>query len=123
MVPEVMRNELIKKGLHIQKVYGQTENPFVLLLPKQDSERKIGSVGLPGFFTKVWISDKTGRELSSGEIGEIVVEGPTIVKGYWRMPHETKQSIVNGVFHTGDLGYKDKEGYFYLTGRLKNSNL
>jgi fatty-acyl-CoA synthase len=120
MIPRSLFEKLVEKGLYIQQGYGQTENPALTILPKADVQRKVGSVGLPGFFTHVWITDEKGNKLPPNQIGEIAVRGPTITRVYWNMPEKTNQTIINGVFHTGDLGYRDSEGYFYLVGRIKN---
>ncbi len=118
--PRSLFEELMSKGIYIQLALGQTENSFMLVLPKEDVKRKMGSIGLPGFFTDVWIVDEKGRELPPYEIGEIVARGPTVMSGYWNMPEETERVIVNGVLHTGDLGYRDEEGYFYMVDRAKD---
>jgi fatty-acyl-CoA synthase len=112
-----MFEELAAKGIHMQQGLGQTENSFMMLLPKEDILRKKGSVGLPSFFGEVWIVDKEGRELPPGQIGEFVAKGPTIMVGYWKMPEETAEAIKGGVLHTRDLGYRDEEGYFYIVDR------
>ena len=118
--PPTMLDELAEKGLHMQQGLGLTENSAMMILPRKDLQRKMGSVGLPGFFTHAWIEDVNGKELSEGEIGEIVAKGPTVMSGYWNMPDKTKATIVNGVLHTGDLGYRDEEGYFYIVDRAKD---
>jgi fatty-acyl-CoA synthase len=92
----------------------------MMMLPKADIMRKAGSIGLPGFFTEIWIEDSNGRRLPPGEIGEIVATGPTVMTGYWNNPEKTRETIVNGVLHTGDLGYTDKDGYFYIVDRAKD---
>jgi fatty-acyl-CoA synthase len=112
-----MFEELATKGIHMQQGLGQTENSFMMLLPKEDILRKMGSVGLPSFFGEVWIVDKEGRELPSGQIGEFVAKGPTIMTGYWNMPEETAKAMEGGVLHTRDLGYRDEEGYFFIVDR------
>jgi fatty-acyl-CoA synthase len=119
--PQSLFDELRAKGICIQLALGQTENSFMLVLPKEDAKRKMGSIGLPGFFTDVWIAGKGGKELPANEIGEIVARGPTVMSGYWNMPEETARTIVEGVLHTGDLGYRDEEGYFYFVDREKDA--
>ena len=60
------------------------------------------------------------RNCPPGKTGEIVVKGPTIMKGYWNMPKETAEALRNGWLHTGDVGYMDEDGYFYITDRKKD---
>jgi fatty-acyl-CoA synthase len=119
--PRSLFEELMAKGIYMQLAMGQTENSLMLYLPKEDVMRKMGSVGLPGFFTNVWIADEQGKELPPHEIGELCARGPTVMSGYWNLPEETAKTIVGGVLHTGDLGYRDEEGYFYLVDRAKDA--
>jgi fatty-acyl-CoA synthase len=118
--PPTLFDELAKRGLFMQQGFGQTENSAMMLLPKEDIHRKRGSVGKPGFFTDVWIAGQNGKPLPPGEIGEIVAKGPTVMSGYWNMPEATEKAIVDGVLHTGDLGYMDEEGCFYIVDRVKD---
>lgn len=118
--PASLIEDLAKRGLHMQQGFGQTENSAMMVLPKDDILRKMGSIGKPGYFTEIWIEDKTGKKLPPGEIGEIVAKGPTVMSGYWNLPEITAQTIVSGVLHTGDLGYMDEEGYFYIVDRAKD---
>jgi fatty-acyl-CoA synthase len=118
--PPSLFEELAKRNLHLQQGFGQTENSAMMLLPKEDIQRKIGSIGKPGFFTDIWISDGNGKRLPPGEFGEICAKGPTVMSGYWGKPEETASTIVKGVLHTGDLGYVDEEGYFYIVDRAKD---
>jgi len=92
----------------------------MMLLPREDIQRKMGSIGKPGFFTDIWIAGANGKRLQPGEIGEIVARGPTVMSGYWNMKEETERTLVNGILHTGDLGYIDEEGYFYIVDRAKD---
>jgi len=112
--------DLAERGIHLQQGFGQTENSAMMTLPKEDVLRKRGSVGIPGYFTEIWIADVEGRPLPPKQTGEIVAKGPTVMSGYWNMPDETAKTIVNGVLRTGDLGYMDEEGYFYMVDRAKS---
>jgi len=86
-----------------------------------DGPRKPGSIGLPLPQLKVKIvSPETGETLASGQTGEIRLKGPGITPGYWRNPRATARAFENGWFKTGDLGYVDPDGYYYLTDRIKN---
>jgi fatty-acyl-CoA synthase len=118
--PAILIEELAKRNLFMQQGFGQTENSAMMLLPREDIFRKMGSIGKPGFFTEIWISDEKGRKLPPGEIGEIVASGPTVMTGYWNRPEDTANTIVNGVLHTGDLGYVDEEGFFYMVDRARD---
>ncbi len=118
--PLVLLEELAKRGLRMQQGFGQTENSAMMMLPINDLKRKQGSVGLSGFFTDVWIADKNGRKLPPHEIGEIVAKGPTVMSGYWNMPEATAEAIRDGILRTGDMGYMDEDGYFYIVDRAKS---
>lgn len=118
--PSSLLRDLESYGLNMQQGFGQTENSAMMILPKKDILRKEGSIGLPGFFTDVWIEDENGKKLPPGEIGEIVAAGPTVMSGYWNMPEKTASTIVNGRLFTGDLGYMDEDGYFYIVDRAKD---
>ena len=84
-------------------------------------EKKSGSIGLPLPNVEVRIvNPETFQDLDVGEVGEIWLKGPNVTPGYWRKPRETESVFVNGWFRTGDLGKKDKDGYYYITDRLKH---
>jgi fatty-acyl-CoA synthase len=112
--------ELAKRGIHLQQGFGQTECSAMMVLPKEDLFRKMGSVGKPGFFADIWIARADGTRAAPGEIGEIVAKGPTVMTGYWNLPEKTAEVITDGVLKTGDLGYVDEEGYFYIVDRAKD---
>ena len=86
-----------------------------------DRPRIKGSIGVPWPDTDVEIrSVENGEPLPFGEIGEIAIKGPQVMKGYWNRPEETGQTLINGWFLTGDLGYMDEDGYFYIVDRKKD---
>ena len=81
-------------------------------------KRLATSIGLPMEDVEIQVRDEKGKELPAGQMGEIVVRGPRIMKGYWKDEERTKKAFTaDGWYRTGDLGYKDEEGYIYLTGR------
>ncbi len=99
--------------LPLALTYGLTETASQVATALPDEVgRKPGSAGKPLLFTRVSIQDENGRELPPGEIGEIVVTGPTVVPGYYRHPEQT-----GGTFHTGDLGTLDEDGDLWVVQR------
>ena len=83
--------------------------------------KKPGSIGLPLPHVEVRIvNPETFQDVRPGEVGEIWLRGPNVTPGYWRKVRETEAAFVDGWFRTGDLGKKDKDGYYYITDRLKH---
>lgn len=101
-------------GILTVQGYGLTETSPVITAENEKCI-KYGTVGLPIPEVEVKIEDKNEKG-----IGEIVAKGPNIMKGYYEMPEETEKVLKDGWFYTGDLGYIDKKGYIYITGRKKN---
>jgi long-chain acyl-CoA synthetase len=109
-----------KFGLEIREGYGMTEAGAIAAQPL-DCPARFGSIGKPSMkCLTVKVFDDEGRELPPGQQGEIVVKGPAIMKGYWNLPDETAATIKDGWLHTGDIGYMDEDGYFYITDRKKD---
>jgi fatty-acyl-CoA synthase len=81
---------------------------------------KLGSAGIAPFFTDVKIVDNDGHDVPDGERGEIVVRGPNVMKGYWNRPDATAEVLIDGWFHTGDVGIRDADGYFFIVDRKKD---
>ncbi|MBO1914221.1 AMP-binding protein, partial [Microvirga sp. 3-52] len=101
--------------------YGLTETSPVshanFVWARQDDRVK-GSVGVPWPDTDSCILGPESNEpLAVGEIGEIAIKGPQVMRGYWNKPEDTERTFRDGWFLTGDLGYMDKEGYFYIVDR------
>ena len=115
-----------KFGLVIRNAYGLTETNSPTHLAPREREAPVDpssgslSVGLPVYNVRAWISDDDGRPTPVGEAGEIVVDGPMVVPGYWNKPQETAEVMREGGFHTGDIGFMDQEGWFYLIDRKKD---
>ncbi|RWR05176.1 long-chain-fatty-acid--CoA ligase [Siminovitchia fortis] len=102
--------------------YGLTEtSPVTHANFLWDRERVKGSIGIPWPDTDAMIvSLENGEPLPPGEVGEIAVKGPQVMKGYWNMPEETEKTMKDGWLLTGDLGYMDEKGYFYVVDRKKD---
>lgn len=118
---EVMREVEQKFRAQVIELYGLTETAGVVTCNPMYYPAKPGSVGLPIPPVRVKIVDAEGpsREVGVGQIGELCVRGPVVMKEYWKMPKETEETIVDGWLHTGDLAEMDEEGFIYLKGRKK----
>lgn len=99
--------------------YGLSEGTCVSSLNPLHGERKIGSIGTPLEGQEMAIMDASNKPLADGEIGEIVVKGANVMQGYFKNEEATSAAIVDGWLHTGDMGYRDQEGYYFITGRKK----
>ncbi|MDE3024305.1 MAG: AMP-binding protein [Acidobacteriota bacterium] len=112
-------------GTYIHSVYGLTETtspshivPFGARAPVDPRSGALG-VGVPTFNTMSSIVDESHGELAVGDIGEIAISGPQVVPGYWNKPDETAQTMPGGVLYTGDVGFMDEDGWFYVVDRKK----
>ena len=113
-------------GAYIHNIYGLTETtspshcvPIGTRAPV-DPDSGALSVGVPIFNTVVHVVDEQGNDVPPGEIGEFVTSGPQVVSGYWEKPEETEHAIPGGALHTGDVGFMDPDGWFYLVDRKKD---
>jgi long-chain acyl-CoA synthetase len=96
--------------------YGLSESTCRSTFNPPDARRRSGSCGKP-IGNEMMIVDEEDREMANGELGEIVLRGENILKGYYRNPEATATAFRNGWFHTGDIGYRDDEGFFYIVDR------
>ncbi|MEM7392482.1 MAG: long-chain fatty acid--CoA ligase, partial [Verrucomicrobiota bacterium] len=120
MPVEVMKRFEDKFGKLIYEGDGPTECSPVTCCNPIGETRKPGSVGKVVPNVEMKIMDDDGKELPRGEIGEICVRGPNVMKGYWNRPEETAESFFEDWFRTGDLGNEDEEGYFFIVDRKKD---
>jgi long-chain acyl-CoA synthetase len=109
-----------------QQGYGMTEAaPLVAVLAAEDHERALAegreeilaSAGKPIPGVEVRIVDEDGRDVPPGEIGEVIVRGPNVMKGYWNLPEATEEALRGGWYHTKDMARWDEDGYLYLVDR------
>jgi acyl-CoA synthetase (AMP-forming)/AMP-acid ligase II len=107
--------------IHLTNAYGQTESgPCITDYWDKDILEKPNAVGKPSRHVKVKIVDDTGTELPIGQVGEITYKVPSVMKGYYKDPELTAQTIKRGWAHSGDIGFIDKEGYVYIVDRKKD---
>jgi fatty-acyl-CoA synthase len=101
--------------------YGQTESsPLGSTLQPVDFERKISSIGTPHMGVEMKIFDENDQEVPAGQVGEVVLRGPCVMKGYFKNEAKTAETLRNGWLHTGDLGRFDDEGFLYFIDRKKD---
>ncbi len=121
--PEVADRLEERLGRYLHNMYGQTETtspshavPAGLRAPVDEATGAL-SVGLPVFDTVARVVDESGDEVAAGDIGEIVTAGPQVVPGYWDNPAATAAAMPTGEFHTGDVGFMDADGWFFVVDR------
>jgi long-chain acyl-CoA synthetase len=125
---EIAKGFREKTGVEIIEGYGITEASAQAIAPpfRPDKRRhdKFGSIGIPlknsKRETEVKIVDENGEELPPNKVGELVIKGDHVMKGYWKLPEETEKTIRQGWLHTGDLAKMDEDGYFYIVDRKKD---
>jgi acyl-CoA synthetase (AMP-forming)/AMP-acid ligase II len=117
--PEQQRAFEQRFGIPIVEAMGMTESASIAFCnPLAPERRRLGSPGLP-LGVDARVVDPQGRALADGERGEIEIRGPSVMAGYYRSPEQTAKALRDGWLATGDLGYRDADGYYFITGRLK----
>lgn len=109
-------------GCTLVEGYGLSEASPVVTCNPLTGEPRTASIGIAMDETVVEVRDTADptKILGPGENGEICVRGPQVMPGYWQRPEESKQAFVDGALRTGDIGYRDEDGYFYLVDRIKD---
>ncbi len=116
---EVLRGFEEAFGCKVLEGYGLSETSPVASFNHPDRERKPGSIGTPIEGVEMKVVDDDGREVPTGEVGEILIRGHNVMKGYWRQPEATAEAIKDGWFATGDMARVDEDGYFFIVDRKK----
>lgn len=118
--PHDLIQAFFDKGLLFGQGFGMTEtSPSLFMLSKEDAEQKIGSIGKPVLFCEYRLIDSEGTIVREGDVGELIVRGPIVMKEYWNRPEATAEALRNGWLYTGDLARVDEDGFLYIVGRKK----
>ena len=108
-------------GCTLVEAYGLTETSPAACINPMDLPEYNGSIGLPIPSTDACLKDEDGRKVATGEVGELCLKGPQVMKGYWNRPDETAATIdAEGWLHTGDMAKMDERGFFYIVDRKKD---
>ncbi|QUW21635.1 fatty acid--CoA ligase family protein [Sporosarcina sp. Marseille-Q4063] len=109
-----------KFDVRVSEGYGLSESSPVTCFNPSDRERIPGSIGTNITNVVNKVVDELGNEVPDGEVGELIVRGPNVMKGYYKMPEETAAALRDGWLYTGDLARRDEDGYFYIVDRKKD---
>ena len=130
MPVELLRRGMEKWGSIFIQFYGATEDgPNVTMLSKRqhdvldrppEEQKALGSAGFPHIGVQVRIVDQNDEDVEPGHVGELIVRSKGVMQEWWRRPEETRETIVDGWVHTGDLGRYDEKGYIYIVDRKKD---
>jgi len=121
MVPLPVIRKYLEKGVAVGQIYGSSETaPIAIVLLGEDGERKIGSTGKPALHCEARIVDADGRDLPPGEPGEILIRGPNVLIEYWGNEEATNEALRDGWYYSGDIGYRDEDGFYYVVDRKKD---
>jgi acyl-CoA synthetase (AMP-forming)/AMP-acid ligase II len=119
-VPVTLIQEYAAAGIQVRQLYGLTEGNTATVLDPENALAKVGSCGKPFFHAEIRVVDDEGRDVGPEVNGEILLKAPNIMKGYWKRPKDTAETIKNGWLHTGDIGKMDKDGFLYIMDRKKD---
>ncbi|MEU9144596.1 long-chain fatty acid--CoA ligase [Streptomyces sp. NPDC048349] len=107
-------------GCPVVEGYGLSETAPVVTFGSLDGPRKPGSIGTPIDGVRVRLIDDGGKEVAEGEVGEIAVQGPNVMPGYWNRPEADEAAFADGWFRTGDLARRDEDGFYFIVDRKKD---
>ncbi|MFM9968188.1 MAG: AMP-binding protein [Burkholderiales bacterium] len=125
MAPARIREAIEVFGPILNQGYGQTEAPNAILLMRKadhlaDNAERLSAAGMPYPGVTVRLFDDDDREVAPGESGEIRVRSALVMSGYWKQPEETARTLKNGWLHTGDIAFRDEDGFYHIVDRKKD---
>ncbi|QMU78049.1 long-chain fatty acid--CoA ligase [Streptacidiphilus sp. PB12-B1b] len=120
MPPEVLRGFETAFDCVVLEGYGLSESSPLACANRIDRERVAGTIGIPIEGVRMRVVDESGAEVPDGTVGEVVIRGHNVMKGYWNRPEATAQTVRDGWLHTGDLGTRDASGDFRIVDRSKD---
>ncbi|MBW2060982.1 MAG: long-chain fatty acid--CoA ligase [Deltaproteobacteria bacterium] len=119
-VPVTLIKEYAEAGIEVRQLYGLTECPSGSVLDAENAIFRVGSCGQPFFHIDIRVVDDQGRDVGPEELGEVLLRGPIVMKGYWNKPEATAETIRDGWLYTGDIAKRDKDGFLYIMDRKKD---
>jgi acyl-CoA synthetase (AMP-forming)/AMP-acid ligase II len=119
-VPVTLIKEYNEAGISVRQLYGMTECCTGTVLDSENAIKKAGSCGRPFFHTDIRVVDDKNNDVGPDVMGEILMRGPVVMKGYWNRPEATVETIVDGWLHSGDIAKVDKDGFYYIMDRKKD---
>jgi len=120
MPVELMKRFQEKFQIPILEGYGLSETSPTASFSREDMPQKIGSIGVPIWGVEMMVVDPEMNEVPRGETGEIVIRGHNVMKGYYKHDEANEEAFRGGWFHTGDIGFQDDDGYFFIVDRIKD---
>jgi fatty-acyl-CoA synthase len=118
IVPTQLIDGFHARGVPVAQVYGTTETaPIAVYQRREDARRSPGATGKPALHCDLRIVDEAGSEVSAGERGEVLIRGPNVMSHYWCNPEATAAALLDGWFHTGDIGHLDEQGDLWIDAR------
>jgi fatty-acyl-CoA synthase len=121
VIPVPLIKAFMERGVPVIQIYGSTETgPTAVYTRVGGDLSRLTSTGLPGLYCEAKVVNEDGHEVPHGVAGEVVVRGPNVLYEYWGNAEATAEALRDGWYHTGDIGTRDADGYFYIHDRKKN---